>query len=63
MTANRPTYLLSHASVLARTGLMDEAVELLGTALRLAPDVRSLLPGFPEFVPLLSHPGLRPEND
>jgi tetratricopeptide (TPR) repeat protein len=58
----QPTYRFNLASVLARSGQADRAVEHLAVALRSAPDLRQLVPSFPEFSRLLSDPrlGLEP---
>jgi tetratricopeptide (TPR) repeat protein len=55
----RPMYLLNHASVLARIGRTEQAVDVLAAAVGLAPGIRGLLCGFPEFNLLLRHPKLR----
>ena len=52
---------LSRASVLARLGRPEEAVDHLARAVGVAPEIRGLLPGFKEFASLLRHPKLRSE--
>ena len=60
---HRPTYLLSRASVLVRLGETMDAVGDLEHALRVAPEIRRLLPGFREFAALLKDPRLRRKPD
>ena len=55
----QPTYHWSLASALARGHEPARAAESLARALRLAPEMRSLLPGFAEFAPLLDHPDVK----
>jgi tetratricopeptide (TPR) repeat protein len=50
---HRPTYLLNRASALARTGRREDAMEHLGRALEVEPDLLGLVASFPEFEGLL----------
>jgi hypothetical protein len=56
LVPDHATYRLNLASALARGSEDDRAVLHLARALKLAPEIRSLLPGFAEFHALLDNP-------
>jgi hypothetical protein len=63
LVPHHATYRVNLASALARAHQPDRAVEHLAHAVLLAPEIRSLLPGFTEFAGLLDDPRLLAAKD
>jgi tetratricopeptide (TPR) repeat protein len=58
LVPDHATYRVNLASALARGSDVGRAVEHLARAVALAPEIRSLLPGFTEFAGILGDPRL-----